>query len=228
MYMSMMLLKCQWYYQYMYMYMSMMLLKCQWYYQYMYMYMSMMLLKCQWYYQYMYMYMSMMLLTQCQWYYQYMYMYMSMMLLKCQWYYQYMYMYMSMMLLNVNDITNTCTCICPWCYLNVNDITVQKKKIYFFLYFLKEKSCCGKLNSQNKSNKLLTFIALPDKWGKMVISPVREKSKIKLPGGGGGGGGGIILICIFLITSQIYGAKFFKWFVYVYFSNFKLGNISAT
>jgi len=45
----------------------------------------------------------------------------------------------------------------------------------------------------------------------MAISPIREKSKIKL----------LFLYAYFLITSQIYGAKFFKWFVYIYFFYFK-------
>jgi hypothetical protein len=71
-----------------------------------------------------------------------------------------------------------------------------------------EQSCYGKLYSQNKSNTLLTFATLPDKWGKMAISPIREKSKIKL----------LFLYAYFLITLQIYGAMFFKLFVYVYFS----------
>ena len=49
-----------------------------------------------------------------------------------------------------------------------------------FSYSPKEKSCYGKLYSQNKPNTLLTCVKLPDKWGKMAISPIRERSKITL------------------------------------------------
>jgi len=38
---------------------------------------------------------------------------------------------------------------------------------------MKEQSYCGKLYTQNKSNKLLTFITLPDKWDKLAISTIR-------------------------------------------------------
>ena len=63
----------------------------------------------------------------------------------------------------------------------------------------------------------MTFIALPDKWGKMAISSFREKSKIKL----------LFLYAYFLITLQIYGAKFFLNDLFMLILLFsKIGNIS--
>ena len=86
----------------------------------------------------------------------------------------------------------------------------------FFLYSLKEQSYCGKLHSQNKSNNLLTLFMLLDKWGKMVISPIREKSKIKL----------WFLYAYLLYTSQIDGAKFVNDFSMFIFLFSKLRSIS--
>ena len=126
---------------------------------------------------------------------------------------------MSMMELNVYDVSvqkRILRCIfVAWLSLNLK--VAYYIQFFFFLYSLKEQSCCGKLYSQNKSNNLLTLFTLPDKWSKMAISPIREKSKIKL----------LFVYAYILITLQIYGANFFlNYFSMFNFLFSKLGNIS--
>ena len=130
---------------------------------------------------------------------------------------------MSLMLL----ITN----LCSWGYRAKYNFTVyvcsmivfQRSILYIqskVFYILWKKNIAVVNYSQNKSNKLLTFFTLPNKWGKMAILLVRKKSKIKL----------FFLYAYFLITanSQICGAKFFLFGLPMpIFLFLKLGDISG-
>ena len=102
----------------------------------------------------------------------------------------------------------------PWLSLKVA-YCIQFK----VFYILWKKNIAVVNYSQNKSNKLLTFFTLPDKWGTMAILHIRKKSKIKL----------FFLYAYLLINanSQICGAKFFLFGLPMpIFLFLKLGDIS--
>ena len=130
---------------------------------------------------------------------------------------------MSLMLLSTN--------LCPWGYRAKYNFTVyvcsmivfQRSILYIqskVFYILWKKNIAVVNYSQNKSNKLLTFFTLPDKWSTMTILHIRKKSKIKL----------FFLYAYLLINanSQICGAKFFLFGLPMpIFLFLKLGDISG-